>query len=60
MARLVGSILSAANTGSELIVDAHVVARLIEKGGGVALTGDADDLVRLAATYRNLTVGGLP
>lgn len=60
MARLVGSILSAANAGSQFIVDAHVVACLVEQGGGVALTGDSHDLVRLAAAYRNVNVVGLP
>jgi predicted nucleic acid-binding protein len=60
MARLVGGVLAAAGAGSELIVDAHVVAAVIEQGGGVVLTGDAGDLVRLAAAYRNVDVIGLP
>jgi hypothetical protein len=28
----------------------------VEKGGGVVLTGDGDDLERLAATYPNVLV----
>ena len=60
MARLVGGVLAAARAGSEMMVDAHVVAAVIEQGGGVVLTGDADDLVRLAAAYRNVNVVGLP
>ena len=30
------------------MVDAHVVAAAVEHGGGVCLTGDPDDLERLA------------
>ena len=37
-------------------VDAHVVAAAAEAGGGVVLTGDADDLTRLAASYPNVHV----
>lgn len=55
-ARLVGSVLSAARAGSEHMVDAHVVAAAVEAGGGVVLTGDADDLERLAAPYRSVQV----
>ena len=56
-ARLVGSVLAAAGAGSELMVDAHVVATAIAAGGGVALTGDEDDLSRLAAPYGVTVVG---
>jgi predicted nucleic acid-binding protein len=56
IARLVGSILAAANAGSALIVDAHVVACAVENGGGIVLTGDPDDVTRLAAPYRNVHV----
>jgi predicted nucleic acid-binding protein len=51
LARLVGGVLSAAGAGSEDMVDAHVVATAVEAGGGTLLTGDADDLERLAAAY---------
>lgn len=58
-ARLVGGVLTAARAGSELLADAHVVAAAVEAGGGIALTTDPDDLDRLAAAYRNVTVVGL-
>jgi predicted nucleic acid-binding protein len=50
LARLVGGVL-AAGADSEDMVDAHVVATAVEAGGGILLTGDADDLERLAAAY---------
>ena len=49
LARLVGGLLSAAELGSESMVDAHVVATAIEQGGGVCLTGDVADLDRIDA-----------
>jgi predicted nucleic acid-binding protein len=55
-ARLVGAVLAAARAGSELIVDAHVVAAAVEAGGGLVLTSDSDDLTTLAAPYRNVQV----
>jgi hypothetical protein len=55
-ARLVGGLLAAAELGSEAIVDAHVVAAVVEQGGGVCVTGDARDLERIAAPYRNVTI----
>ena len=56
MARLVGGVLASARAGSELIVDAHVVAAAVEAGGGAVLTGDPGDIARLAAPYRNIQV----
>lgn len=56
LARLVGATLAAARAGSELIVDAHAVAAAVEAGGGIVLTGDPDDLERLAAPYRNVRI----
>lgn len=58
-ARLVGGVLAAARAGSIDLADAHVVAVAVEAGGGVALTGDRDDLHRLAGAYPNVTVVGL-
>ncbi|NOY93601.1 MAG: PIN domain-containing protein [Deltaproteobacteria bacterium] len=55
-ARLVGGILATASIGSEMMVDAHVVAAAVERGAGLLLTGDPGDLEKLAAPYRNLTV----
>ncbi|MGO9912149.1 MAG: VapC toxin family PIN domain ribonuclease [Acidimicrobiales bacterium] len=59
LARLVGGVLHAGGAGSEDIVDGHVVAVTVEAGGGVILTGDIDDLERLAAPYRTIMVEGL-
>lgn len=56
MARLVGRVLSEAHAGSELLVDAHVVATAVEGGGGVVVTGDPRDLRRLGAAFRSVTV----
>lgn len=60
LARIVGGVLAAAQAGSEHLADAHVIAVAVELGGGLALTVDAEDLSRLAASYRNVTVAGLP
>jgi predicted nucleic acid-binding protein len=60
LARLVGGILAEAGAGSEFLADAHAVAVAVEDGGGVVLTGDADDLSRLAAPYRTVVVEPLP
>ena len=58
-ARYVGGVLAAAGAGSSDMADAHVVASAVEVGGGVVLTGDADDLTRLAASYPNVHVAPL-
>lgn len=60
LARIVGGVLAAARAGSEHLADAHVIAVAVELGGGLALTADAEDLNRLAASYRNVMVIGLP
>lgn len=60
LARLVGGVLAAARVGSEYLADAHVIAAAVELGGGLALTTDAEDLGRLAASYGNVLVIGLP
>ena len=56
LARLVGGVLSAADAGSADMVDAHVVATAVESGGGTLLTGDPNDLERLAASYPHVHV----
>jgi predicted nucleic acid-binding protein len=56
LARIVGGVLTAARAGSEHLADAHVIAAAVELGGGLALTVDAQDLSRLAASYGNVTV----
>ena len=55
-ARIVGAVLADARAGSELIVDAHVVALALEAGGGVVVTADPDALSMLAAGYRNIVI----
>lgn len=56
LARFVGAALHAAGLGSEHVVDAHVVATVVEGGGGIALTGDPHDLDRLADRYTTVVV----
>jgi len=60
LARIVGGVLAAAQAGSEHLADAHVIAAAVELGGGLVLTVDVEDLGRLAASYGNVTVVGLP
>jgi predicted nucleic acid-binding protein len=48
LARRVGSILAATGSGSERIVDAHVVAVCVPPGGGLVVTSESDDIVALA------------
>ena len=55
-ARLVGGVLAAAGAGSELMVDAHVVATAVEAARAVIVTGDPDDVSMLAAPFPNVTV----
>ncbi|MGI8938069.1 MAG: PIN domain-containing protein [Iamia sp.] len=56
LARAVGGVLTAAGSGSEDMVDAHVVAVAAESDRGVVLTGDLDDLTRLSAGYSSVVV----
>lgn len=56
LARFVGAVLHATGMGSEHLADAHVVAVAAAAGGGMVLTGDVDDLARLAAPYRTVLV----
>lgn len=60
LARLVGGVLAGADAGSEDLADAHVVAAAVEGGRGVVLTGDPDDLRRLAAPFASVTVASIP
>ena len=59
MARLVGAVLAAAKADSTLLADAHVIATAVDRGGGIALTGDTKDLERLAAAFRSVNVVSL-
>ncbi|MGH3870355.1 MAG: hypothetical protein ACRDSR_02370 [Pseudonocardiaceae bacterium] len=56
LARIVGGVLAAARAGSEMIVNAHVVALAVEAGGGVLVSGDEGDLSRLSAPYHHVAV----
>jgi len=58
-ARLVGGLLAEAGVGSAHLADAHAVAAAVEVGGGVVLTSDPDDLSRLGAPYRTITIEAL-
>jgi predicted nucleic acid-binding protein len=59
LARLVGGILAASRSDSSDLADAHAVATAVEQGGGVVLTGDTSDLMRLAASYPNVHISRL-
>jgi predicted nucleic acid-binding protein len=56
IARIAGHLLSEAGRGSELAVDALVVATAIRFGGGMILTHDPSDLRLLAAGHPNVRV----
>ncbi len=51
LARLVGTVLESSKAPSRDIVDAHVVAICVSRGGGVIVTSDPDDHVRLSAPF---------
>lgn len=55
-ARVAGHLLAAAGAGSELAIDALVVATAIRFGGGVVLTHDPGDLTRLAAGHSSVAI----
>lgn len=56
MSRIAGHLLAGAGAGSELAVDALVVATAIRLGGGIVVTHDPDDISRLAADHHNVAV----
>lgn len=58
-ARVAGHLLAAAGVGSELAIDALVVATAIRFGGGIVLTHDPGDLSRLAAGHPNLAIAAI-
>ncbi|MGH9102182.1 MAG: hypothetical protein ACRDYD_04245 [Acidimicrobiales bacterium] len=59
VARIAGHLLAALDAGSELAVDALVVATAIRLGGGLVLTHDPTDLHRLAAGHINVAVAAI-
>jgi predicted nucleic acid-binding protein len=56
MARVVGTVLFSGSAGSEDLVDAHLVSICINRGGGVILTSDPSDLVRLSAPFLGVKI----
>jgi predicted nucleic acid-binding protein len=56
MARIAGHLLAAAGAGSEMVVDAIVVATAIRLGGGIVVTHDPGDLRRLSAGSANVSI----
>ena len=56
MARIAGHLLADAGAGSEMAIDALVVATAISLGGGIVATHDPDDIRLLAARQPNVSV----
>ncbi len=59
IARIAGHLLASIGAGSELAVDALVVATAVRLGGGLILTHDPSDLQQLAAGEPNVRVGAV-
>ena len=55
MARIAGHLLANADAGSEMAIDALVVATAIRFGGGIVVTHDPDDIRLLAARHPNVS-----
>lgn len=56
MARIAGHLLAGIGDGTEMAVDALVVATAIRFGGGIVATHDPDDLRLLAAGHANVSI----
>lgn len=56
MARIAGHLLADADAGSEMAIDALVVATAIRFGGGIVATHDPIDLRILAASHPNVSI----
>ncbi len=56
MARIAGHLLAGTGAGSEMAIDALVVATAIRFGGGIVVTHDHADLQRLAAGHSNVAI----
>jgi predicted nucleic acid-binding protein len=57
IARIAGHLLARVGSGSELAIDALVVATAIRLGGGLILTHDPADLSALAVGHPNVRIG---
>ena len=58
-ARIAGHLLTSVGAGSELAIDALVVATAIRLGGGMVLTHDPSDLTKLAAGHANIAIASI-
>lgn len=58
-ARVAGHALARIGAGSEMTVDALVVATAVRLGGGLVVTHDPSDLERLAAGHPNVRIAAL-
>ena len=59
IARIAGHLLARVGSGSEMAIDALVVATAIRLGGGVVLTHDPIDLERLAAGQPHVRIAAI-
>ncbi len=59
IARIAGHLLAVAGSGSEMAIDALVVATVIRLGGGIVATHDPNDLNLLAARHANVAVAAI-
>ncbi|MCP5025345.1 MAG: type II toxin-antitoxin system VapC family toxin [Actinomycetia bacterium] len=59
IARVAGHLLAGVGAGSEMAIDALVVATAIRLGGGLVITHDPGDLNRLAANHPNVTIAAI-
>lgn len=59
IARAAGHLLAAADAGSEMAIDALVVATAIRLGGGIIVTHDPSDLEHLAAGHSNVAIAAI-
>lgn len=59
IARIAGHLLASVQAGSELAIDALVVATAIRLGGGIVLTHDPTDLTKLASGHPNVAIASI-
>ena len=59
IARVAGHLLAAAGSGSEMAIDALVVATAVRLGGGIVVTHDPTDLARLAVGHPNVAIAAV-
>lgn len=59
IARIAGHLLAGAGSGSEMAIEALVVATVIRLGGGIVATHDPGDLTLLAARRSNVVVAAI-